>query len=116
MSLLRKKAEDIVRCLQEEFENGHIDNLDDLDTMVFEMVDSDCIYTADNWDVAKEADLTQLDSGLWEGIDDIDQMMGAIAYGAISQEVWNILHDDGTIDDFEEAWEREEEEEGEENV
>jgi len=90
MTKLRKTAKKLVEIINEDRERFEESN--ELQDRIFEDVDSKCIDTNLCWDIAKEASISDLDSGLWEGTEDIDMLISRIAFAAIEQEIYDIIY------------------------
>lgn len=88
--MLEKKAKQICEILIEELDWIDRNNINEA---INETVDTEVIYYKDCFPLAEEADLRNLDKGLWQNAETFNEMVQAIAWTALNQEVYNQIYD-----------------------
>lgn len=104
-NILCNKANDIADSLYVEIIQENIDE-DEYDERLHQLVDDSVIYYYDCWSIVSNwnGSTSDLDSGLWEGVTDIDKIIQVMAYEILWMEVIDTISrmfkGDFNTDDF----------------
>jgi len=92
-NILEEKAGKVFGYVKDELDQ--VETEDELQDMVSEMVDTECVRldcSGEAYDVARHVD--NADPGLYEGETDIDRIILAVCFDGLMQEVWGMIQED----------------------
>lgn len=97
MRLVEEHVETVINAIAEDWD--YLIDGGDLDDFIFECMDSQMIWTHDNWAICRDyrGDIGFLED--WGG--NLDQKIGGYAYQIVRQEVYDKVHELGWYERWE---------------